>query len=295
MMETLRKEEIRGLLEGGVDLHLHTSPDIFPRKLDDIEATVQAKEAGLKGIVLKNHFFPTVDRALLGKEKTGFTLIGSITLNKTVGGLNPYAVEMAIRGGAKIIWMPTIHSVNTVRRPDIVAMFQEVIEPGEEGLSLLEGSNLVPEAYEILEIIKQNNVAIATGHVYPNEVMALVRACVEMRLEKIILTHPFSSLVGMSVQEIGELTHLSDHVYVEFTCFDCCSHIKHPLSIEQVNHYISEIGQERVILTSDGGQTYNPYPTEMLADMIEQLLPHFSRADMRSMLVENPAYLVSPN
>jgi hypothetical protein len=294
-MEKLSKEEIKELLEGGIDLHVHTSPDVFPRKLNDLEAAAHAKEAGLSAVVLKNHFFPTVGRALLGEEKTGFKLIGSITLNKTVGGINPYAVEMAVREGAKIVWMPTIHSVNTVRRPDVVAMFQEVIKPGEDGLSLLEEDELSPQVYEILEIIKGKNVALATGHIYPNEVIRLVKACVEMKLKKIILTHPFSSLVGMSIPEVKELTTLSQTIYVEFTCFDCCPHIKHPLTIHQVTNYISEIGHERVVVTSDGGQKYNPYPVDMLADMIEQLLTHFSRTDIRSMLVKNPSYLVGLN
>ncbi|UCF57691.1 MAG: hypothetical protein JSW15_04305, partial [Deltaproteobacteria bacterium] len=75
-MEKLSKEEIKELLEGGIDLHVHTSPDVFPRKLNDLEAAAHAKEAGLSGVVLKNHFFPTVGRALLGEEKTGFKLIG---------------------------------------------------------------------------------------------------------------------------------------------------------------------------------------------------------------------------
>jgi hypothetical protein len=288
-MEREHQEEIRELLEGGIDLHLHTSPDIFPRRLNDIEAAVQAKEAGLQGIVLKNHFFPTVERAILGKEQTGFNLIGSITLNKTIGGLNPYAVEMAVKAGAKIVWMPTIHSVNTVQSPDMVAMFQEIIKPGEEGLSILQEDKLAPEVYDILEIIKDTNVALATGHIHPSEVMVLVKESVKMGLKKIILTHPFSSLVGMSIPQVQELTSLSD-----FTCYDCCSYIKNPLSVDQVARYISEIGYERVILTSDGGQKYNPYPVVMLADMVKQLLSYFKLKEIKSKIVKNPSYLVNP-
>jgi hypothetical protein len=63
---------------------------------------------------------------------------------------------------------------------------------------------------------------------------------------------------------------------------------------EQVAGYIAEIGCERVILTSDGGQTYNPYPVEMLGNMLLGLRQHFGGDDIRRMVAENPAYLVHP-
>ena len=294
-MGEMSREEVKEVLYGGVDLHVHTSPDIFPRKLDDIEAAIQAKEAGLRGVVLKNHFFPTAERALIGKNKTGFDLIGSITLNKTVGGINPYAVEMAIKEGAKIVWMPTIHSLSTVRRPDVVAIFQEVIKPGEDGLSLLKDKKLVSTVCDVLEIIKDSNVVLATGHIYPEEVIALVKKAVEMKLNKIILTHPFSSLVRMSMDQVKGLLNLAKNIFVEFTSYDCCPYIKNPLTIEQITEYIAEIGCESVILTSDGGQQYNPYPVDMLTDMIEKLLASLSRDDIKTMLVENPSYLLNSN
>ena len=286
-------EEVKDLLQGAMDLHVHTSPDIFPRKLDDMEAAEQAKEVGLSGLVLKNHFFPTTDRAALAGEKAGFGLIGSMTLNKPVGGFNPDAVYMAIKAGAKIIWMPTVHSVNTVSRPDVVAMFESIMRQGETGLSLLEDNALIPEIDEILEIIRDQKVSLATGHIYPDEVMALVRAAVDMKLNKIILTHPLSSIVGMTVEQIRALTDLSDHVFVEFTCFDCCQHVRNPMNTEQVVHYIHEIGPEHVLLSSDGGQKDNPFPVDMLADMVENLIPYFNREQIRTMIIKNPSYLVS--
>jgi hypothetical protein len=136
-------------------------------------------------------------------------------------------------------------------------------------------------------------VALATGHVNPFEAAALVREAVKKGLKKIILTHPLSSIVGMDLPQVKALTDLSEHVYVEFTCFDCCEHVKYPLAEEQVAGAISEIGAEHVILTSDGGQRYNPYPVEMLAEMIEKLSAHLGRGALRTILVKNPSYLMS--
>ena len=38
--------------------------------------------------------------------------LGTITLNHAVGGLNPIAVEVAAREGARIVWLPTVSSEN---------------------------------------------------------------------------------------------------------------------------------------------------------------------------------------
>jgi hypothetical protein len=292
MPEGFVQEEWKELMRGAVDLHVHTAPDVFPRKLDDLEAARQAQEVGLRGVVLKNHFFPTMDRAFLGEAQTGFHLMGGITLNKTVGGLNPYAVDAAVKAGAKVVWMPTIHSLTTVGRPDLVSMFEAVIGPGEEGIPVTQEGRLVPQALAVLETIRDADVILATGHIRPSEIVPLVREAVRMNLRRIVLTHPLSSLVGMGLAEIQDLKQLSPAVHVEFTCFDCCSHIRYPMTQEQVAGYIAEIGCEHVILTSDGGQTYNPYPLEMLGEMVAALKQHFGEEEIRRMVVENPGYLV---
>jgi len=285
-------DEIKGVLEGGIDLHLHTAPDIFPRRLNDFEAAEQAKEAGLKAVVLKNHFFPTSSRAKLVSERTGFTLIGSITLNKPVGGINPHAVEMALKEGARVVWMPTIHSINTVRRPELVTMFQEIISSGEEGLAITEGDKLISDVYPVLEIVRDSDAVLATGHISPQEVIPLVKAAVEMGLKRMILTHPFSHLVGMGKADVKGLLDLSPGIYVEFTCYDCSHHIKEPLSYEEVKGLIREVGPERVVISSDGGQRGNPPPYKMLAKMVENLLPSFGKEGVRRMVVENPSFLM---
>ena len=42
----------------------------------------------------------------------GIKAFGAITLNHSVGGLNPVAVELAGRSGCKIVWMPTVDAEN---------------------------------------------------------------------------------------------------------------------------------------------------------------------------------------
>ena len=103
------------LMAGAVDTHLHSAPDLVERKLDDFEAARQARERGMAAIVLKNHFLSTALRAkLVEAQVPGIAVIGSIVLNQPAGGMNPWAVEAAARGGAKVVWMPTFQAANQV-------------------------------------------------------------------------------------------------------------------------------------------------------------------------------------
>ena len=103
-------KKVMELLEGAVDIHIHSAPDIYTRILNDIELALQAQEMGMKAILVKNHFTETAGRARLATDVTGFMVFGGIALNFSVGGINPHAVRAALKLGAKTVWMPTLHS-----------------------------------------------------------------------------------------------------------------------------------------------------------------------------------------
>ena len=51
------------------------------------------------------------------RSKSGVPIsFGGITLNQFVGGLNPWAVETALKMGEKIVWLPTVHSEQQTKR-----------------------------------------------------------------------------------------------------------------------------------------------------------------------------------
>jgi len=82
--------EARQLLEGAVDTHVHSSPDLVERKLDDFELVRQARDRGMAGVVLKNHFFTTTLRAkLVASQVPGIAVVASVVLNQSMGGINP--------------------------------------------------------------------------------------------------------------------------------------------------------------------------------------------------------------
>src|SRR5579862_9022985 len=107
-------------IEGGYDLQVHVAPDVIERRIDDIDLGHEFLKHGLKGFVLKSHYFPTAERAsVVAKAVPGIRAYGALTLNHSVGGLNPVAVELAGRSGCRIVWMPTVDAANeTAGRPD---------------------------------------------------------------------------------------------------------------------------------------------------------------------------------
>ena len=101
------------LLEGAYDLQVHVGPDVIARRIDDIDCAKEFLAHEMKGFVLKSHYIQTGERAqVVTKAVAGSRVFGALTLNHSVGGLNPVAVELAGRSGCKIVWMPTVDAEN---------------------------------------------------------------------------------------------------------------------------------------------------------------------------------------
>src|SRR5438067_1280976 len=166
-------------LTGTIDFHLHTAPDVRPRKLDDFEAARQAAARGMRAILLKSHVTLTADRAALAEQAVpGVRVFGGLALNAPVGGLNPAAVEIALAMGAAQIWMPT-ESAAAEPQP----------KPAP-GLSILGEAGLKPEVLAILRLIAEHNAILGTGHLSPAEIIQLVPAARDAGVRKIVITHP---------------------------------------------------------------------------------------------------------
>src|SRR5437870_12620477 len=100
-------------LQGAYDLQIHVGPDVIARRIDDIDCAKEFLTCGMKGFVLKSHYIQTGERAqVVTKAVPGSRVFGAITLNHSVGGLNPVAIEVAGRTGCKLVWMPTVDAQN---------------------------------------------------------------------------------------------------------------------------------------------------------------------------------------
>ncbi|PZE21217.1 DUF6282 family protein [Paenibacillus xerothermodurans] len=287
------------LLEGAYDLHVHTGPDVMPRKLDDLEMAERIQKVGMKGYGIKSHYFCTAERAkLVNKVYPNVSLIGAISLNNSVGGLNPLAVEMAARDGAKIVWMPTFDATNEqeffrrgahTKLPFWAKLQMELIQQGktQSSISIFEGSNIKKEVFDILDIISNYNLILATGHLGKAETFALVEAAVEFKVKKIVVTHPNFPSIDFTKEEQKELAEQG--AYMEH-CFTTPHSNK--ISWETVFEQIRFVGPQHCILSTDLGQPTGPYPDEGLGIFATNLLNNgFTKAELKQMLVENTSFL----
>jgi hypothetical protein len=288
------------LLEGAYDLHVHTGPDVMERKLDDLEMADRIQKVGMKGYGIKSHYFCTAERAkLVKKVYPNVNPIGAIALNNAVGGINPLAVEIAARDGAKIVWMPTFDAKNEQeffkkgnhkKLPFWAKLQNELIEQGktQKSIAILEDSKLIKEVYDVLDIIKQYNLILATGHLSKEETFAIVKAAVDMEIKKIVITHPNFPSINFSKEEQRELANMG--AYMEH-CFT--TPYSNKTTWEEVYEQIRFVGPQKCILSTDLGQPTSPFPDEGLLTFVTNLVENgFGQEEVKQMTVENTSFLV---
>jgi hypothetical protein len=288
-------------LEGAYDLQIHVAPDVIGRRIDDIDCAKEFLAHGMRGFVLKSHYIQTGERAqVVTKAVPGIKAYGAVTLNHSVGGLNPVAVEIAGRSGCKIVWMPTVDAENetagrldggTERLPFWAKIQRELAADGisPPPLSVVDASGRVTEqARRCLERIAKHNMILATGHVGRREIFALVRAAKEMGVKKVVVTHaefPSQNLTGDEQKELADLGAVIEH------CFTTTYTGKATWEAAFAN--IRRTGVSRTIISTDLGQTINPPVAEGFGMFAERLLgAGFSTDEVRTMAVTIPTRLV---
>ena len=288
-------------LQGAYDLQVHVAPDVIERRIDDLDLAKEFLAHGLRGFVLKSHYLPTAERAkVVSKAVPGIAAYGAITLNHSIGGLNPVAVELAGRSGCKIVWMPTVDAQNetagrldgpTAKLPFWAKIQRELAATGiaPPPISVVDGGGKLTEASRrCLELIGKYNMILATGHLGRVEIFALVKAAREMGLKRVLVTHaefPSQNLTAGEQNELAEMGALIEH------CFTTMYTGK--ASWEGVFEAIRKAGPERCVLSTDLGQTINPPVAEGFAMFAQKLLEAgFTSGEIRRMAVTNPAALV---
>ncbi len=290
MTELNNMSKAEKLIKGAIDMHVHTTPDLFPRLASDIEIAWEAKKAGMGGLVIKNHFTTTADRAQIASEVTAFPVFGGLALNNPTGGLNPEAVKVSLKLGAKIIWMPTVDSEERERHKEYIEMFNLASEPGTKRISLLDQSQaLKKELADILELIIEHDAILATGHISKTEARILVEEAGKLGVKKIMLTHPLSPMLAYTIDEIKALINKGVSM-VEFDFFSTTNAAGHPISKETIAGAIKAIGARNAVMTTDGGQRSNPGPVEMLKTFTAAMRElGITEEDIKTMVCRNPA------
>jgi hypothetical protein len=158
---------LTGELSGAIDLHVHCSPDVRPRKMHAVGLAQAARDAGMRALLLKNHQFPTAPLAdILRHAVPGIGLFGGLVLNQAAGGFNIEAVDTALQLGAMQIWMPTRSAAHE----------RTLLGYPGEGLRIHDDlGHLLPAVREILSLIAQAGAILGTAHISPAEIVMLVR------------------------------------------------------------------------------------------------------------------------
>lgn len=292
-------DRVAQILEGAVDLHVHPAPSPLPRRLDAAEAAELAGKAGFAAIVVKSHHHSTVtdvlalgNRALKGAQ---VGLYGGIALNGPVGGLNPKAVDLALKLGGKIVWFPTIASPQHIRHhaehPDLKFPKLAVRLLPEEPVDVLENGALKPEVYTILESIRDADAILASGHMAPDRITAVLEAAREVGVERMLVNHP-NFVIEATYDDARRWVELGAVIEHSLCMYDDESSFYH-WDIDTLVAWIDAIGPEHSTLGSDLGQMSNPLPTDSFRKIVAKLLEKGLGEDgVRLMVRDNPARLL---
>lgn len=274
-------------LTGAADLHVHFGPDAHrERSVTAIEAARDAQDAGHAGLVLKSHDYPTpVVASLAGELVPEVRVFGGICCDNSVGGMNPAAVEVALRLGAKVVWLPTLTS-----RQDFDSGIMERLGLAGEPVDVCdEEGELLPPTREVLKLVGEHDAVLATGHVSRREHVSVTR---QRGSVNVLVTHAMEPLAGpnLSIEECVELADLG--AVIELTALTCLGAMA-SRPIEDIVACVRAVGFERCTLATDYGQKANPRPADGLQIFADALAEAgLDEKEIRSMACTNPCRLL---
>ncbi|MBC7534658.1 MAG: hypothetical protein H7258_03080 [Ferruginibacter sp.] len=275
-------------LAGVIDFHCHTAPDVTARSLNDLQLVRLARQAGMRGIVLKNHYTMTADRAQLAMQEAGggIEVFGGIVLNRSVGGINAEAVSRMIQFDGhrgKIVWLPTKDAENNFENAPGPRLFIPVVKKGKP----------VAELAEVFRLVAQNDLVLETGHSSPAESLILIKAAKQAGVKKIVVTH--AMILGATLEQMKQMAAMGAFI-------ECCwqpgglsgaKSTGNPVSVPAFVHAIKAVGAEHFIIDSDLGQKANPLHTDGMRAFIAALTSGgLSGGDIDLMSRLNPAKLL---
>ncbi|MGB8878219.1 MAG: DUF6282 family protein [Solirubrobacteraceae bacterium] len=290
-------DRARELLRGAYDTHLHISPDVVERIVDDLTLARRFQELGMAGFVLKSHYGSTAERAAVVRTAVpGINVLGAIALNRAVGGINPLAVEIAAREGARTVWLPTVDSVNESHERDappgakVPVWVKLQLELREQGIEIppvpvVNESNgtVLPGVREVLDMIARHGMVLATGHLSRDEIFAVVEAALESGVETIVVTHPEFPSQDLSTED--QIALAGQGALLE-RCFTTPHTGK--VTWERWIENIRAAGPESSVLSTDLGQVFNPPVEDGMALMVDRLLDAgFGEEELYVMAVVN--------
>ena len=293
---------VKELVRGAYDMHIHSEPDVLPRKFNDIVLAEHAIEAGMAGVVLKSHYICTADRAsLINQMFPEIRAFGGLVLNNSMGGMNPLAVDVAGRLGNKVVWMPTVDAENEVKnitgenvdgkpQPYWMTIARAMREKGIAGdpVKVVVDGKVTSAAIQCMEVIAEYDMILATGHISPEEMLPVVKAAREAKVNRVVITHPEFPATYLDQDQQKALGKYD-------VMFERCFTQPYTKKVEWETVYdnIRTIGPNSTILSTDLGQSTAPWVEEGLGMFISNLLDNgFSPAEIETMSHENAGQIL---
>lgn len=294
-----RQDRIKSLLVGAIDLHCHSGPSVMPRSLTHIEALQEAAEAGMRAMLIKDHYYSaTPITELLSRHygHLGLTLLSGVPLNNALGGFNRYAVDHGIALGARLVWMPTFTAKNHIdcnaRSRGFPHTSKPLLEP--EPLTVLDADGRLIEAVKpILDMIAEHDVVLSAGHLHITEIFPLFEEAKKRGVRRLLVNHP-TFLIGASHDDIRTLVGMGAYIEHSFCMFIEIRRDTAPMfPPEELRALIQAGTVERTILASDLGQAGNDRPVDGFRSLIGTCIDlGYSDADIRRMISLNAAELI---
>ena len=280
------------ILSGAIDTHVHTAPDLIDRNQSDVDLAYDALDAGMQGVIVKNHALPTVDRVTIVNKIVGKEILyGGLTLNGSVGGINPTAVETALKLGAKIIWLPTLWSAHHARQARAEGISEFVGQPLptlDEEITVISDGELTDDVWDVIELATKYDATLGTGHISPIGIEAIVTACADTSAQ-VLVNHPFFRVTDLSIEKQAELAEMGALMEYRAYCLqDTPGH-----SVNKVAKAIDRIGPKSCILATDFGQRENN-PVSGFDNFVQQMQEAGISTDaIQELITETPSQVLN--
>ena len=315
------------LLQGAIDIHVHAGPHIFssPRRVDPVQAAIQARDAGMRAIVFKDVFEMSNGTAwLVNRVVPDFKVFGGLILNTVYGGMNPRAVKTALYygDGAKYIDFGAhstyFQAAKEGRKVDGKFVPLSELYPKFKSEELSRCIQIPvdeppgPELDEILQLIAAHpHVYMDTGHVSVPEALRLTDLAGQYGIKKMIVSSAVTKLATMEQLNymagkgafleftLAAYTHTTPipktHYYVEreYASIDEGMSEGPGGGVRLVAEQIEQLGADHCIIATDFGVYTLPEPVEGLREFIACLLDLGTPVeDIRKLVKTNPGRLL---
>jgi len=295
---TARDAEVAELLIGAVDLHCHSGPAAMPRTLDHHEALLDCAAAGFSALLYKDHFYLGTAHAMILEKlfpELGVKLFSGIALNNASGGINPHAVDHAVKLGAKIVWMPTLSAANHIEQAmgqgkSFPKTAKKMLDPIPLRATDVNGQ-VTDDTKQVLDLIAEADVILAGGHLDAAEMIKVFAEAKRRGVNRMLVNHP-TYLIGCTDDDIRELVAIGAHI--EHSICMWVEGKSKKFTPEELVHLIEVAGVDRTILSSDLGLLGGPKPVEGFRQVVHLLLDQqVSKEDIRKLVSSNAKRLAN--